>query len=595
MLGGAFYEPVISVIPDVDTVGQTKLLADKLESLFSTRPRGFWLAERAWEPALPEVLAQTGSTYTLVDDISFESAGMPEGSLSAPYKVESRGSFVTVFPILKKLRYLIPFKPVSSTISFLRNAAKSNAQIAVYADDGEKFGAWPTTYERVYSEGWLDSFFLNLSKNADWIETVTLSDYLNESPAFKRTYLPASAYSEMMDWAIPLFAGKLEKSIALRGYWRLFFAKYPESARMYAKMLRLSNAIHSRLGSESVSALKELWKGQCNDAYWHGVFGGLYAPLLRRITYEHLIRAQVDYETASGILKNGISVTRSELSGLPEIVVDSEELGLTISPYLGGSITEINYKRKGLNLADTLTRRPERYHKDVKKADQKSIVPGKKAASIHDSLVFKEKGLESLLVYDHYPKLSFLDHLVSPKTKPESFAKQTFDELAQVADSGYESEIQKSNHSVSIILGQTVSAMGGAELRISKTIRVPDSGPRFAVEYTVNVARPTAKLSSALFIPEINLGSLADDTFSRDYSEVKTNRESKTKIEYSDLGVNVEINAPRTRFTWILPVKTVSQSEDGFESNLQGISILPVFELDPAKDLLNSNITFELD
>ena len=199
---------------------------------------------------------------------------------------------------------------------------------------------------------------------------------------------------------------------------------------MYAKMLRLSDVIHSKPEYETPTALKELWKGQCNDAYWHGIFGGLYAPLLRRITYEHLIRAQVDYETSSGTVKNQIAVSETQLLGVSEILVDSEELGLTISPSSGGSISEIDYKRKALNVADTLARRPERYHAIIKKLQKKTIVPGKKSKSIHDSLVSKEKGLESLLVFDRYPRVSFLDHLVPLKATPDSFVKQTFAEMA---------------------------------------------------------------------------------------------------------------------------------------------------------------------
>ncbi|MDA4129460.1 MAG: DUF1926 domain-containing protein [Thaumarchaeota archaeon] len=599
LLGGAYYEPVISVIPDQDTLGQTKLLSERIESLFSYTPNGFWLAERAWEPELPEVLSQSNSLYTLVDDVSFQSSGISEAGCFEPYLAESRGKFVTVFPILKRLRYYIPFKEVSSSIAYLRNAAKLKSKIAVYGDDGEKFGAWPTTFERVYSEGWLDSFFTTLSRNA-WVQTVKLSEYLKENPVSKRIYLPASAYSEMMDWSIPVFPRKekKEKPVPLRGYWRLFLSKYPESARMYAKMVRISNVLHSLFDSEPDTALKELWKGQCNDAYWHGVFGGLYAPFLRRITYEHLIKAQVENEHSTGLAQGEFALTEDRIMGQSEIVFDSKRIGGTISPGQGGSIAELDFKEKYINVLDTLARRPERYHRNIRRLQDKSIVPGQKTKSIHDLARSKEKGLAALLIYDRYPRFSFLDHLVPAKTKLDSFVNQDYREIASLANYAYESEIQKSNHSVSVILTRRCDLVGGSQLKIRKTVRIPFDAPSVFVEYELDLPVSVGnkqESQSTLFVPEINLGSLAEEEFSRNYSRPMKSDDSEAKIVYSTSGVRIRIRSEGARSTWILPVRTVSQSEDGFESILQGISVLPVFPVDinPKNDPFKTTISLD--
>jgi len=37
----------------------------------------------------------------------------------------------------------------------------------------------------------------------------------------------------------------------------------------------------SKAGEELKKARDLLLRAQCNDAYWHGIFGGLYAPHLR--------------------------------------------------------------------------------------------------------------------------------------------------------------------------------------------------------------------------------------------------------------------------------------------------------------------------
>ena len=100
--GGAYFEPVVAVIPDVDIRGQTTLLRDRISSLFHREPQGFWTAERAWEPHLPEILSDMDASHSFIDDVSFESVGLSESDCFEPYLVESRGKYVTIFPILKK-------------------------------------------------------------------------------------------------------------------------------------------------------------------------------------------------------------------------------------------------------------------------------------------------------------------------------------------------------------------------------------------------------------------------------------------------------------------------------------------------------------
>ena len=56
VLGGGYYEPILPIISEEDRVGQIEMLSDRIEEIFDVRPRGMWLAERVWEPALPKTL-----------------------------------------------------------------------------------------------------------------------------------------------------------------------------------------------------------------------------------------------------------------------------------------------------------------------------------------------------------------------------------------------------------------------------------------------------------------------------------------------------------------------------------------------------------
>ncbi|NLA11615.1 MAG: alpha-amylase, partial [Firmicutes bacterium] len=75
LLGGAYYEPILPVIPDEDKIGQIRMMTARLRELFETEPQGMWLAERVWEPHLPRPIRQAGMEYLALDDTHFHDAG----------------------------------------------------------------------------------------------------------------------------------------------------------------------------------------------------------------------------------------------------------------------------------------------------------------------------------------------------------------------------------------------------------------------------------------------------------------------------------------------------------------------------------------
>ncbi|HBA55016.1 MAG TPA: 4-alpha-glucanotransferase, partial [Syntrophorhabdus aromaticivorans] len=100
-------------------------------------------------------------------------------------------------------RYAIPFKPLEAIDGYLRGIEQKQGDLAVFGDDGEKFGLWPGTYQSVYEEGWLKAFFSYLTTNKDWLKTVTFSEYLSSKPAKGLVYLDCQSYKEMGEWSLP--------------------------------------------------------------------------------------------------------------------------------------------------------------------------------------------------------------------------------------------------------------------------------------------------------------------------------------------------------------------------------------------------------
>jgi len=71
-----------------------------------------------------------------------------------------------------------------------------------------------------------------------------------------------------------------------------------------------------------------IMKSQANDAYWHGLFGGLYLPNLRAEVYQNLIRANKMIDAVNHPEKDDfveVEVKDYDVDGFDEIVITTDE------------------------------------------------------------------------------------------------------------------------------------------------------------------------------------------------------------------------------------------------------------------------------
>ncbi len=431
LLSGAFYEPILAVIPPWDQEGQLERMAAYLKSRFGVTPRGAWLAERVWEPDLPDALARAGIEYTLLDDHHFLLAGADAARLREPYWVESTLGRVGVFPIERELRYRIPFQPVPELLDWLHGSPGARTGARVFGDDGEKFGIWPHTHQWVYGQGWLTAWLTALEERRG-VESVPLGDAWDRARPTQRIALPSASYPEMMLWALPAETqarveaeqhwldaqGKpdLARRIAT-GTWREFFARYPESRQLHRRVSELSARIeHARRSclakDQYDEARREIHRAQCNCSYWHGVFGGFYLPHLREAVRAHMLRADSLADGLRGapagwILEEGEEERRLKSSRTSVAVARDS-----------GAIVEIADRRRPFDFACAIARRREAYHVRVEEASRRGARAGAGAGgehgaehgeggapeTIHSMISVKEPGLERLLEYDERPR-----------------------------------------------------------------------------------------------------------------------------------------------------------------------------------------------
>src|SRR4051812_40725622 len=415
IVGGGYYEPVLASLPERDRIGQATRMAEELETLFGKRPVGAWLAERVWEPDLPTSLVAAGYDWTILDDAHFRAAAIREEDLWGPYTTEDQGQLLRLFGTEQGLRYRIPFRDVEEVIDYLRtHASEDGTRVGMMGDDGEKFGAWPTTWEHCWGERrWVDRFFEALGSNGDWLTTTTPTDWLAEHPPIGRVYVPTGSYAEMGEWALPPqesrgFADALHRAVAehrpearwLRGaFWRNFQVRYREINDMHKQMLRTSDAVDAMAeGAERTRALDHLYQGQSNDTYWHGLFGGIYISHMRLATYEHLIAAEDLAETDAGRLHEA-ERRDLDLDGHDEIWLSGPGHVVSIDLVEGAGIGGWDVRAVRHNVCGVLRRRPEAYHQKLRdhvERDETADPAGggtDAPTSIHEIFLVKEPGL----------------------------------------------------------------------------------------------------------------------------------------------------------------------------------------------------------
>jgi alpha-amylase len=605
MMTGGYYEPILAVIPEEDKIGQIERLTQTIRKAMGMNPKGMWLAERVWEPHLPKFLVETGVEYTTIDDYHFKKAGLREEDLNGYYLTEEEGKVLKVFPGSEILRYIIPFHPPEETLEYLLKL-KGSSRAAIFADDGEKFGIWPSTFHSVYEEGWLEHLFQMIGDHLDWIEPMSLGAYASLEKPLGRIYLPCSSYMEMDEWSLPTEAmveygkvverlkelpeGEQIRRFMKGGFWRNFFAKYPESNDLHKRVLRLREKVEEWGGmphKDSEEILLFLYRAQCNDAYWHGVFGGLYLPHLRHALYENLVQAEALYDRETHQEKEWTGLEQLDFNGDgdEEVILKNPETVLLFSSR-GGSLLEMDYRPKAFNILSTLTRRREGYHQKL--VENRNEGSGEKLRTIHEIFDSKEVDLERYLLFDGYRKASFLDHFIPEPVDFESFRRCQYQEGGDFLSTLYEIRLPKEGRDQEVLFSRLGGlSMDGKRYSVKVEKRFVPSLERSVLEAAYRITGETGEKKRINFGIEFNINLLAGDAPDRYYlvpgrqlkdrklaslGELKDVSEIHLIDEWNgmDIVLKVDKRGDLIRF----PVETVSLSESGFERIFQGSCLL---------------------
>jgi len=610
MMTGGYYEPILPSIPEVDRLGQIRKMTNVIRDELGTTPSGMWLAERVWEPQLPSTLQQAGVDWTIVDDTHFKMSGLSDAELTGYFLTEDQGNTLKVFATSKRLRYTIPWSKVEEVVAELAAAASDDPSlVAVMGDDGEKFGVWPGTYDHCWTHGWMDRFFAALEANASWLTVLPVGEYARAYPARGRIYLPTASYAEMMEWSLPARVAEEFSAVThemeaqhrddvvrfLRGgFWRNFLVKYDEANTMHKKMLRAHRKVYAATGAgqPDATALDELWKGQCNCPYWHGVFGGVYMTDVRTAIFHHLIRA----ESRADQQQHGAGTWLThefddfDCDSVDELLADSNQASYYFTPSSGGTLFEWDLRVPAHNVVSVMTRRPEAYHAALRRAAEAAENPSEsgETKTIHDIVRLKEKGLEKRLNYDWYRRSCLIDHFLHPGTAREAFASGSYGEAGDFVNHPYRATVESSGTELTVRLQRDGNVWCGPSflsVSVVKHVRISAEEPGFVATYRVinNAERPL----STTFGVELNLNLLGgggnEAAFCRAVGERTIEQRFDSPFEAAAvrqivagnryLGIEITFESGQPATGWWSPIDSISSSEGGFERVHQGSSL----------------------
>jgi len=352
VFSGGYYQPILPFIPETDIIGQVNMQNEFIKKHLRSIPVGLWLAEKSWEPHLPKVLEKVGIEYTALDDYLFSNSGLSKKSSSGYYVTEEEGVKLNLFSISSKLSQLIPNKKPEDILAYLENLITGGGeQVVVFWGEGERFGFWPGSYRPLYTDRKLDNLFTQLEEHSSWIRSLTFCEYHDEHLPSGLVYLPTSfSYANK---------NSDNKSETERQYLKNSFANFAEANNLHKKMLYVSAKLEAVKNTPSDlldQAKRELYMGQCGDAYWHAENGGINLVGVRTAAYRHLINAEnLINKVSRGIgYYTEVLITDFNKDGQEEVLMSNDKLNVYFSPADGGSIFELDFKPKAHNLLSAL-------------------------------------------------------------------------------------------------------------------------------------------------------------------------------------------------------------------------------------------------
>jgi len=331
------------------------------------------------------------------------------------------------------------------------------------------------------------------------------------------------------------------------------------------------NVDESRLDS----AATDLGRAQCNCAYWHGIFGGLYLNYLRQaIGYHTLAAEQTLMDVCPQLAAEAVHTVDHDGLGWHQHVLRSPELTVILDPGRGLCLNRLDYRPTRYCWTDVLSRRREAYHQKVMTANQAVAAAHE---SIHDRVLVKEDGLAERLVIDPHQRVGFTTYF-GQQIQADQFMRvaQTPEDAPQLAHADFDLLLSDER----VAPGQLTGVIHHDDFSLAKSVRLNDNRMIFEIK----LAGGTVPAEQGEFFVEFNLTLLTDQAADRYLRIGDTIHQpdqtgdwtGQRGLLFYDGWQRRALALASDQLSRILyyPVYTVSSSEDGFERTYQGSCVM---------------------
>ncbi len=339
------------------------------------------------------------------------------------------------------------------------------------------------------------------------------------------------------------------------GIWRNFMSRYTEANWMHKRMLGASRRLAELPPEQRSPELQEyLHRAQANDAYWHGLFGGLYLPHLRRAIWNNLLMLEAALERLAPWPRQ----QQGDLDhdGHVETALRTPLIHAYVRDDGHASLVEFSSLAVAHNFGDTLRAYAEAYHAKIDQAHAAHTTQdtGEGITSAHDRVAFLHTILPGDADPDERPRGIFVDSVIGSNDmlRPLDFyAAGESPGTWAAAGPGW-------------LIGKTYRLDGNT---LSVVFRAEGGAlPKF-IETELNLALPSCDGYGGRYV-------LADGSVPGGFGEaLELASMQRITLDDSELRGALQIEASQPVRLEAQPHRTVSQSEAGFEKIMQAVCI----------------------
>jgi hypothetical protein len=184
-------------------------------------------------------------------------------------------------------------------------------------------------------------------------------------------------------------------------------------------MLDVSQRLAELPAAQRMAKMQEhLHRAQANDAYWHGLFGGLYLPHLRRAVWHNLLALEAELERMTP--SPALTCRDIDSDGHDEITLCSGKLLAILRKDGNAALAEFSSLALAHNFGDTLRRHAEVYHAKI----LQKVLEETQSAGADNTVATGKTGIASA-----HDRIAFMHDITpadaTPDTRPRGIAIDT--------------------------------------------------------------------------------------------------------------------------------------------------------------------------